>query len=74
MNDNAEKTDSYVTKSDNDLASDPHDGKHFRRQFANSAGTCNDFIDLKFPDNDSTGSRSPPARPTSFYSRYRIDS
>lgn len=27
VNDSAEKTDSYLTKSDNDLASDPHDGE-----------------------------------------------
>lgn len=35
VNDNAEKTDSYVTKSDNDLVSDPHDGKHFWREIRN---------------------------------------
>lgn len=74
VNDSTEKTDSYTTKSDNDLESDPHDGKRNweTNNNKNHSLYCQlAFINrLTFSDNDSTGSRSPIARTTSFYSRF----
>lgn len=80
VNDSVEKTDSYVTKTDNDSVSDPHDGKNLENKTnrkvpieeQKQSFTSKIKYPLKFSDNDSTGSRSPPARPTSFYSRFVI--
>lgn len=67
-----QKTDNYLTKAENELASDPQEGESIHCCSQPVGWKANFTNACFFSDNESTGSQSPSTRATSFYSRYVI--